>query len=78
MSLYYTKLVKGGLVLMSRLVELCVQNPAKALGQECGVIEVGTKAQMMLFDPNAKVVMDEKLSLYNSEELYGEIKKIFA
>lgn len=78
MSLYYTKLVKSGFVSMSRLVELCVQNPAKALGQECGVIEVGAKAQMMLFDANAKVVMDEKLSLYNGEELYGEIKKIFS
>jgi hypothetical protein len=30
----------------------------------------------MLFDTNVKVVLDEKLSLYNGEELYGEVKVV--
>ena len=31
----------------------------------------------MLFDPNVTVTMDEKLSLYCGEKLYGEVKAIF-
>lgn len=77
MSLYYTKLVKSGLISMSRLVELSVKNPAEAISLNKGEIQVGSSAEFMLFDTNAKVVMNEKLSLYNSEELYGEIKRIF-
>lgn len=77
MSLYYTKLVKSGMISMSRLVELCVKNPTDAIGEKRGVIKVGERASAMLFDPNVSVTMDEKLSLYCGEELYGEVKAIF-
>lgn len=77
MSLYYTKLVKSGLISMSRLIELCVKNPAATISLDKGVIQVGSSAELMLFDVNTKVLMNEKLSLYDSEELYGEIKRIF-
>lgn len=77
MSLYYTKLVKSGMISMSKLVELCVKNPSDAIGEKRGVIKVGERASAMLFDPKKSVTMDEKLSLYCGEELYGEVKAIF-
>ncbi len=77
MSLYYTKLVKSGIVSMKELVRLCVKNPSDAIKEECGEIKVGQKANAMLFDPAKVVTMDEKLSLYDGEALYGEIKRIF-
>ncbi|ABB44183.1 dihydroorotase [Sulfurimonas denitrificans DSM 1251] len=77
MSLYYTKLVKSKMITMSRLLELCVINPLQAIGQDGSEIKVGAKASFMLFDPNKKVIIDEKLSLYNGEELYGEIREVF-
>lgn len=76
-SLYYTKLVRSGMISMSRLVELCVKNPSDAIGEKCGAIKVGERASAMLFDPNVSVTMDEKLSLYCGEKLYGEVKAIF-
>lgn len=76
MSLYYTKFVKQGVCDMSELVRLCVHNPAKVIKESSGVIEVGAKAEFMLFDPNVKVVLNEKLSLYNGDELYGEVRVI--
>lgn len=77
MSLYYTKLVKSNMISMSTLVKLCVKNPSNAMGKESGIIEVGQRANAMLFNPNKTVTMDEKLSLYNGEELFGKIEKIF-
>ncbi|OHE02132.1 MAG: dihydroorotase, partial [Sulfurimonas sp. RIFCSPLOWO2_12_36_12] len=77
MSLYYTKLVKSGMISMSKLVELCVKNPSDAIGEKRGAIKVGERASAMLFDPKKSVTMDEKLSLYCGEELYGEVKAVF-
>lgn len=77
MSLYYTKLVKSGMISMSKLVELCVKNPSDAIGEKRGAIKVGERASAMLFDPKKSVAMDEKLSLYCGEELYGEVKAVF-
>jgi len=77
MSLYYTKLVKSKMITMSRLIELCVKNPLNAIGEEVAEIKVGERASFMLFDPNKVVTIDEKLSLYDGEEFYGEIREIF-
>jgi len=77
MSLYYTKLVKSKMITMSRLIELCVKNPLNAIGQDAAEIKVGERASFMLFDPNKVVTIDEKLSLYDGEEFYGEIREIF-
>ena len=76
-SLYYTKLVKGGILSMNELIKLCVKNPSNAIKAECGAIKEGQRANAMLFDPHKTVVMDERLSLYDKEVLYGEIKRIF-
>jgi dihydroorotase len=77
MSVYYTKLVKSGIISMQELVKLCVQNPSRSIGGNAGEIKVGSRANAMLFNPDDKVMMDEKLSLYCGEELYGRVEKIF-
>ncbi|MDQ1244524.1 MAG: dihydroorotase, partial [Campylobacterota bacterium] len=77
MSLYYTKLVKSGVVSMSDLVKLCVKNPLEAIGESGGTLEVGQRANAMLFNPHKTLTMNDKLSLYDGEELWGEIKAVF-
>ncbi|MDQ1264723.1 MAG: dihydroorotase [Campylobacterota bacterium] len=77
MSLYYTKLVKNGVISMEELLKLCVYNPANAISQSIGVFEVGEKANAMLFNPNKTITMNDKLSLYDGEELWGKIEAIF-
>ena len=73
LPLYYTKLVKSGLIDMNELIKLTVTNPAKTLGFEAGKIEVGQKADLILFNPHAKRAIDNKQSLYDKEELFGEV-----
>lgn len=77
MSIYYTKLVKNNIITMPELVKLCVKNPSEAIGKSAGEIKVGERLSAMLFNPNKTVLMDEKLSLYCQEELYGKIEKVF-
>jgi dihydroorotase len=74
LPLYYTKLVKSGLIDMNELIKLTVTNPAKTLGFEAGKIEVGQKADLILFDPHVNRVIENKQSLYDKEELSGEVK----
>jgi len=76
-SLYYTKLVKSKLITMQELLKMTSQNPAKSIKLDAGTIKVGQKASMFLFNPDKKRVVDNKQSLYNGEELYGEIVKVF-
>ncbi len=77
MSVYYTKLVKSGIISMPDIVRLCVQNPSKAIGESAGEIKVGSRVNAMLFNPNTTFKMHNKLSLYCGEELYGRVEKIF-
>ena len=65
LPLYYTKLVKSGLISMSELVKLTVTNPAKTLNIKVNGV--------VLFNPHAKRVVDNKQSLYDGEELFGEV-----
>ena len=77
LSLYYTKLVKTGLISMSELVKLTVKNPAKSIGLKAGVIEIGDKANVVLFNPHAKAKVNNKQSLYDNEELSGKVVMSF-
>jgi len=72
-SLYYTKLVKSGLISLPRLIELAVQNPAGTIGQEAGRIEVGQRGDLVLFDPTASSEVNNSHSLYNGERLHGAV-----
>ncbi|MEA3331173.1 MAG: amidohydrolase family protein [Campylobacterota bacterium] len=73
LPLYYTKLVESGMISMGELIKLTVQNPARSLGKNVGTIEVGQKADLVLFNPHAKRVVDNKQSLYDGQELSGEV-----
>ncbi|MEA1891208.1 MAG: dihydroorotase [Campylobacterota bacterium] len=77
MPLYYTKLVKTGILSMSQLIKLTCQNPAKILNQESGIIKVGDRVSAFLFNIDAKKIVNNKQSLYDREELSGEIITIF-
>ncbi len=76
LSLYYTKLVKTGLISMNELIKLACQNPAKCIGKEAGVIEVGQAATLILFDTNAKKSIESASSLYRGELLSGAVRKV--
>ncbi|MFA7070017.1 MAG: dihydroorotase [Sulfurimonas sp.] len=77
LSAYYSKFVKTKTISMSRLVELCVKNPLKTLGEDGGVIEVGKKIDTLLFEPNHSFVVDDKTSLNYGCELNGKIEAWF-
>ena len=73
LPLYYTKLVKSCIIGMKDLIRLCVENPAKAIGKQRGVIEVGTK-NFVLFDADESLHVSNSQSLYDGEQLFGVIK----
>jgi len=77
LPLYYTKLVKSGMITMSELIRLTVINPAKTLGFEAGKIEVGKKINALLFDVNTQKIVTNKQSLYNNHSLYGEVGEFY-
>ncbi|MDF1874727.1 dihydroorotase [Sulfurimonas sp. SAG-AH-194-I05] len=73
LPLYYTKLVKSGLISMTELVKLTTQNPASNIGKVHGSLNVGDNADILLFNPHATRVINNKQSLYDKEKLYGEV-----
>jgi len=73
LPLYYTKLVKSGLISMSELVKLTSYNSAKSIGKKAGFIEIGMPADLVIFDKDAKTFVNDAGSLYNKEELAGEV-----
>jgi dihydroorotase len=77
MPLYYTKLVKCGLLTMTELVKLTSQNPAKSVGLDAGEIKVGTPANAFLFSIQTLREVKNEQSLYNGEVLTGEVINIF-
>ena len=77
LPLYYTKLVKTGLITMGDLVKLTVKNPANSIKQESGTIKVGDKVNAMLFNPESVSKISNKQSLYNNEELIGKVTTTF-
>jgi len=77
LPLYYTKLVKTGLITISDLIKLTVKNPANSIKQDSGTIKVGDKVNAMLFNPESISKISNKQSLYNNEELIGKITTIF-
>lgn len=77
LPLYYTKLVKSGMITMSDLLKLTVHNSAKSIGQKAGLIEVGMSVNAFLFNPHVKTVVENEQSLYNGEELAGAVVMAF-
>ncbi len=78
LSLCYTHLVKSEIIDMQRLTELCSLNPALIIEQEnIGKIEVGYKADMVIFDEKITKTVSDKTSLYDGDELFGKVVKVF-
>jgi len=77
LPLYYTKLVKSGLISFSELIKLTVLNPAVNIAKEAGKIEVGTQlSELVVFDPTKSYKIVNQQSLYRGEELFGEVRGI--
>ncbi|MDQ7061703.1 MAG: dihydroorotase [Sulfurimonas sp.] len=74
---YYTKLVKTALISMTELIKLTVKNPAASINKEAGEIKVGQKANAVLFNPKSVSTICNSQSLYNGEELFGEVTTSF-
>ncbi|WP_233710457.1 amidohydrolase family protein [Helicobacter salomonis] len=75
-SLAYTHLVKGRCISLKRLVELIATNPARFLGLNCGVVEVGKEARLMLVDLEGKSQVDNPASIYHQQVLDARIEWI--
>ena len=73
LPLYYTKLVKSGLITMSELVRLTVKNPSNTLGYEAGEIKEGEKADFILFNVDESYRVKNAQSLYDTQELFGSV-----
>ena len=73
LPLYYTKLVKSGMISMRELLRLTVASPANNIALQAGTIEVGQRADLLLFDPLVSYEVDNPQSLYNKETLYGAV-----
>jgi len=78
LSLCYTYLVKNGDISMHTLMQMCSQNPANILGVEnIGKIKIGFYADMILFDEKKSKIINDKTSIYNNEELFGNVEQVF-
>jgi dihydroorotase len=77
LPLYYTKLVKAGVITMQDLMRLCVKNPAQTTGKNLGEFKVGNKIDAILLDPTKSYRVENQQSLYNGEILYGKVTTRF-
>lgn len=73
LPLCYTYLIESGIISMSRLVELASLSPAADAGLHSAPISVGSKADMILFDPNQTTRVMHHHSLYKNEVLKGKV-----
>ncbi|MEA3374574.1 MAG: dihydroorotase [Campylobacterota bacterium] len=77
LPLYYSKLVKGGLIDLPTLMKLTAQRTAALIGKEGGMIEAGMDADLILFDPEGRTEIDNPQSLFDKEVLQGAITMRF-
>ena len=77
LPLYYTKLVKSGVISMSELLKVTVKNPAKNIAVDAGKIEIGQSIDdLVLFDVTQSYKVKNQQSLYNGEELFGKVAMV--
>ncbi len=77
-KLAYTFLIKKEGISFEKIMEVCSVNPAKVLNLKSkGKIEVGYDVDMFIFDPNHTEIVKNKTTIYNHDELFGEIRKVF-
>ncbi|MDR2152987.1 MAG: dihydroorotase [Helicobacteraceae bacterium] len=54
LSLAYTYLIDEGKLTIGEFIRAASLNPARILGEPCGAIETGLRADLIVFDPNAE------------------------
>ena len=71
----------GDKISLSKIIELMSLNPAKILGIDAGVLDVGKDADIVLFDPQEKWTVDvnklhgkSKNAVFKNRELTGKVK----
>ena len=79
LALGITNLVRTGELSFLELIEKMTINPAKLYGLELGTIEVGKKADLVIFDPEEKWKVEKFVSKASNSpfvgmELYGSVK----
>jgi dihydroorotase len=72
-SLYYTKLVKTGLISLDKLYELTVATPSKYTGNSLDSFNVGSSMGSMLIDLEQEVLMENSESLYYEQKLQSKV-----
>ncbi|MDP3301160.1 MAG: dihydroorotase [Sulfuricurvum sp.] len=73
LPLCYTYLVKTGIIEMPALSRLASYTPAVHAGIDIPKIEVGQRANMILFNPNELLNVGHHHSLYKNETLSGRV-----
>ncbi|RDU63124.1 amidohydrolase family protein [Helicobacter sp. MIT 14-3879] len=74
-SLLYTYLVKTRVISLEQLINICAKNPAKILNLNCGGIDIGKEAKLMLIDLDSNYDIKDLLSPYNGKKLNGIVKE---
>lgn len=79
LSLGITTLVRSGCLTMSELLEKMTVNPAKLYRLDCGSIEVGGHADLVIFSEKERWTVDSFMSKssnspFKGTELYGKVK----
>lgn len=85
-QLIYTYLVEEGKIDVSRMCELMATNPAKRYGMypQKGVLEIGSDADIVIFDPNYEGVITAEKQVQNVDytpfegfKVKGQAKSVF-
>lgn len=79
LALGVTHLVRKGHLTMTHLLEKMTVNPAKLYNLDCGCLEVGKSADIVIFDEREKWTVDQFCSKASNspfigDELFGKIK----
>lgn len=77
LPLYYSRLVKTGLITMSELSKMVSFRPSQMINKNIGLIKVGMIADLVIFDINQETKIENEKNLYNGEVLSGKISSIF-
>ncbi len=75
--LYYTKLVKSGILTMEEVIALTVNRPLALLGKEAVKLEAGVKIdQFLALDLNENYKVADSNSLYNGETINATVVEL--
>ncbi len=76
LPLYYTKLVKSGLIDLAQLSKMVSLTPAQMIKKSSGLIEEGLAADLVIFDADASCRVEKVQSLYADEVLDGKVLSV--